>query len=136
MASLGLSLGKDQGDNMRIIKTNEVPEEDITSSPIFFGGAVSRQELVDSKTSELFNFNLINFNAGAKNKLHTHSSDQILYVVSGKGIVATEKSEHIVTEGVTVHIPAGERHWHGATDDSPFSHIALTAVGSNTKIVG
>ena len=120
---------------MRIIKINEVAKEEITSSPIFFGGAVSRQELVDSKTSELFNFNLINFNAGAKNKLHTHSSDQILYVVSGKGIVATEKSEHFVTEGITVHIPAEEKHWHGATDESSFSHIALTAVGSTTKIV-
>jgi quercetin dioxygenase-like cupin family protein len=31
-----------------------------------------------------------------------------------------------------VHIPAEEKHWHGATAHSHFSHIALTAKGSTT----
>ena len=119
---------------MRVIKTIEVPKVDATGNPIFFGGGVSRQGLVDDKTSKFFNFSLINFSAGAKNKFHTHSSDQILYVTSGRGLVATEAEEHVVTEGTTIHIPAGEKHWHGATDDSDFSHISLTAVGSTTEI--
>lgn len=120
---------------MRVIKTAEVPGVDATGNPIFFGGPVSRQGLVDDKTSKFFNFALISFSAGAKNKLHTHSSDQILYVTSGRGLVATREEEHVVTEGTTIHIAAGEKHWHGATDDSDFSHIALTAAGSTTEIV-
>jgi len=34
-----------------------------------------------------------------------------------------------------VHITADEKHWHGATPDSDFSHIALTAKGSTTTQV-
>jgi quercetin dioxygenase-like cupin family protein len=34
-----------------------------------------------------------------------------------------------------VHITAEEKHWHGATRDSAFSHIALTAKGSTTTQV-
>jgi quercetin dioxygenase-like cupin family protein len=34
--------------------------------------------------------------------------------------------------GDVVYIPAEEKHWYGATPDSSFSHIALTAKGSTT----
>ena len=39
----------------------------------------------------------------------------------------------MVTEGDLIHIPAGEKHWHGATKDSAFSHISLTQVGSTGR---
>jgi len=29
-----------------------------------------------------------------------------------------------------VLIPAGEKHWHGAADDSEFSHIYVSRLGS------
>ena len=83
---------------MKVIKIADVPKEDATSSPIFFGGSVSRQDLVSEKTSKFFNFSVINFNAGASNKFHTHTSDHILLVTHGKCIVATEETEHALTE--------------------------------------
>ena len=119
---------------MKIINIAQVPKEDTSGSPIFFGGPVSRQDLVNDKTSKFFNFSVVNFDAGARNKFHTHSSDQILLVTHGTGIVATEAAEHVVSEGATIHIVAGEKHWHGATKDTSFSHITLTAVGSVTEI--
>jgi len=36
--------------------------------------------------------------------------------------------------GDVIHIPAGERHWHGATDDSEFAHIVITRSGSRTEL--
>ena len=121
---------------MKIIRIADVPKEDSSDAPIFFGGAVSRQDLVTEKSSKFFNFSVVNFDAGARNKFHIHTSDQILLVTHGRGIVATEDQEHEVTEGTTIHVPAGEKHWHGATADSSFSHITLTAAGSSTDIVG
>ena len=44
--------------------------------------------------------------------------------------MATEKEEKIVTTGDIVLFPAGEKHWHGATKDSEFSHIFITERGS------
>jgi quercetin dioxygenase-like cupin family protein len=67
--------------------------------------------------------------------MHTHSSDQVLFVTAGKGIIATEARQEVITVGDVVHITAEEKHWHGATADSSFSHIALTAKGSTTTQV-
>ena len=120
---------------MRIIDNSDVPMEDSTSAPIFFGGTVSKQGLVDDSNSEFFVSSLINFAAGARNKFHKHSSDQLLFVTHGTGIVATEEEEFVVTEGSTVHVTAGEVHWHGATNDSSFSHITVTLAGSTTEIL-
>jgi quercetin dioxygenase-like cupin family protein len=82
-----------------------------------------------------FNLNIVNFSAGARYKMHTHTSDQVLFVTAGKGIIATETRQEVITVGDVVHIPAEEKHWHGATPDSAFSHIALTAKGSKTTQV-
>jgi quercetin dioxygenase-like cupin family protein len=119
---------------MKVIKPDEVPQES-AASPLFTGGPVTRQPLVTPDMGNDFNINIVNFGPGARNKMHTHTSDQVLFVTAGKGIIATETREEVITTGDVVHIPAEERHWHGATPDSAFSHIALTAKGSRTTQV-
>ena len=119
---------------MKVIRHAEVAEQDATRNPIFIGGKVSRQPLVGSDLSKYYNFNIVNFSAGARNKFHTHSKDQILYATKGTGIVATEAEKAVVREGDTIFIPGGEKHWHGATPDSDFAHISLTTPDSRTEI--
>ena len=114
---------------MKIVKTSQVYKEPY-AHPLFTGPDVTRQVLVgDSKE---FNVNIVNFGKGVRNKFHAHNSDQVLIVTAGRGIVATEEEERVVTEGDVVFFPAGEKHWHGATEDSEFSHIYVTRGGSET----
>ena len=114
---------------MKIIKMNQVPKEPFRI-PLFTGPDVTRQPLVtDSKDLMM---SIVNFGKGVRNKFHTHDGDQVLIVTSGKGIVATEKEKKTVTVGDIVLIPAGEKHWHGATKDSEFSHIVITRTESKT----
>ena len=119
---------------MEVIKNNSTLEQDKTNEPLFFGGTVSLQPIIGVSQSSYFNFSLVNFDAGAKNKFHTHTSDQILFVTKGTGIVANESEEKHISEGDTAFIPSGEKHWHGATDHSNFSHISLTHPDSETEI--
>ena len=119
---------------MEVVRKGSVPEEDATSAPIFYGGNVSRQPLVGADKSDYYNFGLVNFYGGAKNKFHSHTTDQILFVVSGEGYVASESEEVRIAEGDTAFIPAGEKHWHGAADGHDFTHISLTGAGSETKV--
>jgi quercetin dioxygenase-like cupin family protein len=72
---------------------------------------------------------VVNFDKGAVNVMHTHSVDQVLFVISGNGIVATEKEEARVSPGDFIVIPAGEKHWHGSDGNSAFSHIAIAMRG-------
>ncbi len=117
---------------MKVVNVDEISKEEARSR-LFEGGTVTRQPMVTADMSKSFSFTMINFAPGARNIFHTHTSDQILYVTSGEGIVATETEEVVVRPGVTIFIPAGEKHWHGATKDSAFSHISLTAVGNKTE---
>jgi len=119
---------------MKVLKPDEIPAEP-ANSPLFTGGPVTRQPLLTAEMNNNFNLGVVNFSAGARNKMHTHSSDQVLFVTAGKGIIATKTHQEIITVGDVVHIPAEEQHWHGATRDSSFSHIALTAKGSTTTQV-
>ena len=119
---------------MKVHKPSEIPAQPV-NAPLFTGGPVTRQTLLTPEASEYFNLGIVNFSPGARNKMHTHSSDQVLFVTAGKGIIATETEQQVISPGDVVHIPSEERHWHGATHDSSFSHIALTAKGSTTTQV-
>ncbi len=115
---------------MKIVKMNEVPKQ--TRVDRAFAGTVSTQPVIaDSKEVRV---SIVNFAKGARNKLHTHDADQILIISAGKGIVATEKEKKVVTMGDVVLFPAGEKHWHGATEDSEFSHIVITKAGSKMTL--
>jgi quercetin dioxygenase-like cupin family protein len=112
---------------MRVVSIDEVEKESFTS-PLFTGSDITRQILLpDSKE---YNFNVVNFGRGIRNKFHSHDSEQILIVTAGKGIIATETEQKEITAGDIVIIPAGEKHWHGATEDSEFSHIYVSRLGT------
>lgn len=100
-----------------------------TKDEIVGKGPVYRKALIDVKDTEGFGVLLVTFSPGARLNFHTHTFEQILYITEGKGIVATRQKEQIVTPGTVVYIPPGEVHWHGATEDSSFSHIAVQKPG-------
>ena len=97
------------------------------------GTQVYRQGILQGDDSNNFNFGIVSFDAGSRNKFHKHSGDQILIVTEGTGKVVTDTEEVTVTEGDVVLIPAGENHWHGAPDDTSMAHITITVKGSETE---
>ncbi len=115
---------------MKVVKMDNIPRE-IFINPIFTGREVTRQVLLPE--SKEYEVNIINFGKGVRNKFHAHDCEQILIVTGGKGIIATEKEEKVVTVGDIVLIPAGEKHWHGSGGDSEFSHIFVVRVGDKIK---
>ena len=116
---------------MHVINTNDVPKKP-HSSPLFTGNDVTTQPLAPEGGD--YNMSIVNFGKGVRNKFHMHESDQILIVTSGKGIVATEHEQRIVTVGDVILFPKGEKHWHGACEDAEFSHIFITKTGGKNYI--
>lgn len=97
-----------------------------------FAGNVTQQVIIDTSLSNRFAIKQVNFEKGARNKFHAHSIEQILIITEGEGIVATDKEEMIVVPGDIVFIAADEKHWHGATKDSTFSHLYVMAPEQQT----
>jgi quercetin dioxygenase-like cupin family protein len=116
---------------MKVVKTGGLPRQ-VAVSPLFVG-EVFRQEIVEPGDSRSFNFSIINFSPGSRNKFHQHTSDQILIITSGTGVVATEAEEREVSAGDVVLIPAGENHWHGAPGATAMSHITIQSKDSKTQ---
>ena len=115
---------------MKVVKMDSVSKE-VFINPIFTGREVTRQVLLSE--SKEYVVNIINFGKGVRNKFHAHDYEQILIVTGGKGVVATENEEKVVTVGDIVLIPAGEKHWHGSKGDSEFSHIFVVRVGDKMR---
>ncbi len=105
---------------MKVVNPHQVEKEPFIS-PLFTGSDVLRQALLPESTE--YEISNVSFGKGVRNKFHAHDAEQILIVTGGKGIIATEERQQVITEGDIVLISAGEKHWHGATKDADFSHI-------------
>ena len=116
---------------MKVIRSSQANSEEVTGG--IFTGTVRMTPLINEKTGALqLKSALVYFPAGVRNKLHRHTHEQILFVTRGRGIVATEDHEIVVEPGDIVVIPAGEMHWHGASDDADFEHLYVVPMGSET----
>lgn len=94
-----------------------------------FSGTVHMQrwrQATDAASADLV---AVFFDRGARTRPHIHTSDQVLFVVDGEGIVATERERRIIRPGDIVIVPAGEWHWHGATATSAMCHVSARPAG-------
>ena len=78
----------------------------------------------------------VTFEPGCRNNWHIHHADkgggQILVCVAGEGYYQEWGGKvQKLCPGDVVNIPAGVKHWHGATPDSWFSHLAIEVPGEN-----
>ncbi len=80
----------------------------------------------------------VTFEPGCRNNWHIHHATkeggQILLCTDGEGWYQEEGKKAIkLVPGSVVYIRSGVKHWHGATKDSWFSHIAIAVPGENTS---
>ncbi|HEY5213013.1 MAG TPA: cupin domain-containing protein [Acidobacteriaceae bacterium] len=69
---------------------------------------------------------IVTFEPGARTAWHTHPLGQTLIVTFGTGWTQREGgSVEEIRPGDVIWIPAGEKHWHGATPTTAMSHIAI-----------
>ncbi|MCM3690824.1 cupin domain-containing protein [Neobacillus niacini] len=71
----------------------------------------------------------VTFEPGCRNNWHIHRDGfQILLVTGGEGWYQEEgKPAKFLKAGDVIVTHDGVKHWHGATQDSWFVHIAITA---------
>jgi quercetin dioxygenase-like cupin family protein len=94
--------------------------------PDYFAGAVTLRRLAETPPPTNVKLLRVEFAAGARTNWHTHTGVQILVVIAGR--CRFQHAGGAVGEagpGETIYIPAGEKHWHGATPGAPMVHLAL-----------
>jgi len=116
---------------MRIRRLSEHTVEG--SDPKTFTGQATLVRLNDLADQPSINAYRVEFQARARTNWHTHSGTQLLIILDGVcrlQIDAGAVSE--ITAGDVVSIEPGERHWHGASDKGPMTHLAVN-VASTTS---
>lgn len=100
----------------------------------YFSG---RSFLAPVSTSQVGIFN-VTFEPGCRNNWHIHHAKkgggQILVCVAGEGWYQEwGKPAQKLHPGDVVNIAAGVKHWHGATANSWFAHLAIEVPGTDTS---
>ena len=95
----------------------------------WFPGTVHQQLLNDPDSEKGIELISVWFDAGSRTRPHVHPVDQVLKVVEGEGVVATESEKRIIRAGDWIVVPAGVWHWHGATPDSAMCHVSIKQPG-------
>jgi len=80
-----------------------------------------------------YTLRVVTYTAGAQNVPHRHSSDQIIIVTAGAGLVGAEQELLEVAPGDIVFIPALQYHWHGANSHSEVTQVSITGASSVTE---
>lgn len=110
-----------------------IGEENTAYAKYFIG----KSYLAPLSTSQVKMFN-VTFEPKCRNNWHIHHAKtgggQMLIVVGGEGWYQEwDKEPQKLKIGDVVNIPANVKHWHGATADSWFSHIAVEVDGTETS---
>jgi 4-carboxymuconolactone decarboxylase len=68
----------------------------------------------------------VTFAAGARTDWHTHPLGQTLVVTEGSGLIQYWGGPvQRIEPGDVISIPAGQKHWHGATASASMTHLAV-----------
>ena len=90
---------------------------------------ISREQVVVSN---------VTFEPRCRNNWHIHHAKsgggQMLIGVAGRGWYQEEGKPAVeILPGTVIHIPAGVKHWHGASADGWFAHLAFAIPGEATS---
>lgn len=120
--------------NSEIPKISDFPTgEENTGYAQYFSGKSWLAPLTSNKDLNVPVAN-VTFEPGCRNNWHSHTGGQLLIIIGGEGIYQERgKPAQLLKSGDIVEIEPNVEHWHGATSDSWFSHLATNGNPSTNK---
>lgn len=122
------SSGADEGKDRSMLQKRETvfprgtrrATSDNFTGPVWVEMLMTDAETFDTRIGN------VTFEPGTRTNWHTHPGGQILLGTGGAGYYQ-ERGEPIqlLRKGDVVKIAPGVEHWHGATPDSEFTHVAV-----------
>ena len=112
-------------DNKTMTTTKIFPKGE-KATEYFTGDAWVEMLTTDTKNFDVMSY-VVTFAPGSRNYWHSHPGGQILYCISGEGLLQ-QKGELIqhLKAGDVAEIKSNVTHWHGATSDKEFVHIGVS----------
>ena len=103
--------------------------------PENFTGSVRVEMLFEALDPSHASGGSVTFEPGARTAWHSHPRGQILIVTAGTGLVQPWGGRiEEIRAGDVIRIPAGQKHWHGASPQASMTHIAMTEHRDGTAV--
>lgn len=118
------------------METNQIfPKGEIINND-YFSGEAWLQMLVTNKDNFDLTIGNVIFEPGVRNNWHSHPGGQILLCTKGQGYYQEKgKPIRLLSKGDVVEILPDIIHWHGATPESEFEHIAISPQAHKGAVV-
>ncbi len=71
------------------------------------------------------NISVVRFPRGVRRPWSSHAQDQYAWIISGKGIIASEDGETELHPGTLAFIPANTMHQHGASEEAGMTQLSI-----------
>jgi quercetin dioxygenase-like cupin family protein len=115
---------------MRVLQQDRGKAQDRTvDMGSMFTGKVLMQNLVAEGDAPSLRVTAVTFVDGCLNTWHTHTTEQVLVVTDGLGVVADSGGEREIVPGDVVLVDPNERHWHGAKGGHNMTHLSILVPG-------
>ena len=96
-----------------------------------FTGVVFQDPVITAEAPSRLGGSVVTFTPGACTARHSHPVGQTLFCLSGVGRICFKgEKPQVLNRDDTVNIPPDTMHWHGASPDRLFSHLALSEAGA------
>jgi quercetin dioxygenase-like cupin family protein len=124
LATAGRAGAQERTGSMMITRSGSEPST--KGSTDYFTGSVRIDAPFQGSAPARVAGAVVTFEPGARTAWHTHPLGQTLIVTAGCGWAQREGGpKEEIRPGDVVWIPAGEKHWHGATAATAMTHIAI-----------
>lgn len=101
-----------------------------------FTGDVQVDMVFPSNETAHYSGAYVTFQPGARTAWHLHPAGQHMVVTKGVGLTGTRDGKIIkIKTGDAIWCPPDIDHWHGATPDSPMTHLVLTGVLDGKNVI-
>ena len=99
-------------------------------APETYTGVVFQDPVIAASRHRVSEVRLLRSPPGARTAWHSHPVGQTLFCLSGVGRICFEgEKPQVLNPSDIVNIPPDVVHWHGASPDRLFSHLALSEAG-------
>jgi len=121
-----------------LLGCSENNKRDTEDTPIFpngtkidndnFNGTAWLTMLAESDSINPMYAGNVRFEPGTRTNWHSHPAGQILIVTSGEGYYQEQgQPKRVLRKGDALKSPPNTPHWHGASPEDEFSHIAISS---------
>ena len=99
------------------------PETDLGSEG--FEDAIIDRISNNATGTKGLSISMVRFPRGVRRRWSSHVQDQYAWIISGKGVIASEEGETELYPGNLIFIPANTKHQHGASDEAQMAQLSI-----------